>query len=149
MYRGAGDNQGIGIPDPGGSWEFADGGLDAGTSDFTISAWFNWSSSMTEQYPTIVYKGGGSNEDTGYWFNFDMVTNGIDVRVSNGTARFVANSNTSLGIDAGEWHYVTVVFDREPGLDTDYFYLNGDPAGSASRALVSGDSVFKENSWVC
>ena len=34
------NSEGVGIPDPGGSWEFADGGLDAGTSDFTISAWF-------------------------------------------------------------------------------------------------------------
>ena len=47
------DNQGVGIPDPGGSWEFADGGLDAGTSDFTISAWFYWSSSMTQSIPPL------------------------------------------------------------------------------------------------
>ncbi|MHC4677018.1 MAG: LamG-like jellyroll fold domain-containing protein, partial [Planctomycetota bacterium] len=101
------DNQGVGIPDPGGSWEFADGGLDAGTSDFTISAWYYWSSSMTQQYPTIVYNGGGGPAEAGYWFNFDKVTNGIDVRVSNGTERFVANSNTPLGMNAGEWNYVT------------------------------------------
>ena len=135
------DNQGIGIPDPGGSWEFADGGLDAGTSDFSISAWFYWSSAMTIERPTIVYNGGGGALDTGYWFHFDQVTDEINVRVSNGTDRFIANSNTGLGMAADQWYYVTVVFDREPGLDTAYFYLNGDPAGTESSALIAGDSA--------
>ena len=34
-----------------------------------------------------------------------------------------------------------MVFDREPGLDTAYFYLNGDPAGTESSALIAGDSA--------
>ena len=42
---------------------------------------------------------------------------------------------------AGEWNYVTVVFDREPTLDTAYFYLNGDPVGSESDNVIAGDSA--------
>jgi hypothetical protein len=144
------NNQGIGIPDPGGSWEFADGGLDAGTSDFTISAWWYRSSAMTERYPTIVYKGAGGS-DPGYWFHYDKDTDEINIRVANAALdRFVANSNSGLGMTADQWHYVTVVFDREPGLDTAYFYLNGEPAGTDSSALIAGDSATsaEPNVWI-
>ncbi|MGH2619584.1 MAG: DUF2341 domain-containing protein, partial [Anaerolineales bacterium] len=67
-FNGAGDQ--VTIPDPGGAWDFVNGGLDAGTSDFTLSAWVYLSSSSTEAFPTIVFKGGGSNTNAGYWFNY-------------------------------------------------------------------------------
>jgi hypothetical protein len=58
------------IADPGGAWEFADGGLDAGTGDFTVSAWIRISSSLLEVFPTIVAKGAGDASQEGYWFNY-------------------------------------------------------------------------------
>jgi hypothetical protein len=130
----------IAIPDPGGSWEFADGGLDAGTSDFTISGWFLRSAAAA--YPTIVYKGGGGATDTGYWFHYNEAADSIDLRVSNGTVRFIANSNSGLGMTTfGQWHYVAVVFHRGTLDDTATFYLDGDPAGSESSIDIAGDSV--------
>jgi hypothetical protein len=70
------------IPDPGGSWDFVDGGLDAGTSDFTISTWFLHSSTMVERYPTIVYKGGGGST-IGYWFHYDRDDDQIQLGVAD------------------------------------------------------------------
>jgi hypothetical protein len=134
----------IGIPDPGGAWDFSDGGLDAGTSDFTISAWFFWSSAMTEIYPTIVYKGGGGSTP-GYWFHYKKDTDEIDIRVADASlTRFTANSNTSIGVTAGEWHYVTAVFDREALDDTATFYLNGDPVGTESSNQIAGNSASSD-----
>ncbi|MCK4692727.1 MAG: DUF2341 domain-containing protein, partial [Anaerolineales bacterium] len=149
------DDDYVAIPDPGGSWEFADGGLDAGTSDFTISAWFLRSSAMTATNPTIVYKGGGGSS-AGYWFHYNKDNDEIDLRVADATlARFVANSNPSLGVTTDEWHYVTAVFDRELGLDTAYFYLNGSPAGSENSIEIADNSVsstqnvaFGSNSFI-
>jgi hypothetical protein len=131
----------IAIPDPGGSWEFADGGLDAGTSDFTVSAWFYWDSTMTAVNPSIIYKGGGGAADTGYWFHYNQTNDRIDLRVADGTDRFTAASNPSLGITSNNWHHLTAVFDRETGLDTAYFYLNGSPAGSENSTLVADTTV--------
>ena len=37
------------LADLGGAWDFSDGGLDAGTSDFAISAWFLHSTGMPER----------------------------------------------------------------------------------------------------
>ncbi|MCK4693258.1 MAG: DUF2341 domain-containing protein, partial [Anaerolineales bacterium] len=135
------DDDYIVIPDPGGSWDFVDGGLDASTSDFTISAWFLRSSAMTAINPTIYYKGGGGAADTGYWFHYNKDNDRIDLRVADGTNRFTAASNPSLGVTVDEWHYVTAVFDRETGLDTAYFYFNGSPAGSENSPLIADNSV--------
>jgi hypothetical protein len=144
------NSQGIGITDPGGSWEFADGGLDAGTGDFTISAWFLRSAAMIEIDPTIVTKGGGSAASAGYWFQYRKGEDEIYLRVADGSKRFSANSNNApLGVTADEWHYVTAVFDREPTEDTAYFYLNGDPVGTESSPDIAGNSVSGSNDvWI-
>ncbi|UCF61272.1 MAG: DUF2341 domain-containing protein, partial [Anaerolineaceae bacterium] len=134
------------IPDPGGSWEFADGGLDADNSDFTVSAWFYWDSSMAAINPTIIYKGGGGAADTGYWFHYAQDTDRIYLRVSDGTNRFSANSNDSVGVTSNEWHYLVAAFDREPEptADTVYFYLNGSPAGSESSNLILDNTISND-----
>jgi hypothetical protein len=129
------------IPDPGGAWNFSDGGLDAGTSDFTASAWVNLSSLNGQSFPTILDKGGGSPTSFGYWFNYQVSSDTIDLRVSDGTNRFIANSNTGIGLATDDWEYVTAVFDREPGTDTAYFYLNGSPVGSEASSLIAGNSA--------
>jgi hypothetical protein len=138
----------IGIPDPGGSWEFADGGLDAGKSDFTISTWFLRSSSMTENWPTIVYKGAGGST-AGYWFDYVKDHDAINLNIDDGpSTRFVANSDDDIGVTADEWHYVTVVLDRDLALDTAYFYLDGEPVGSESSDLVADKSISSdEDVW--
>ncbi|MGD8765276.1 MAG: DUF2341 domain-containing protein, partial [Desulfobacteraceae bacterium] len=143
------DSDGVGIIDPGGSWEFADGGLDAGTSDFTISAWFYRASAMTENYPTIVYKGAGGSTE-GYWFDYVKDDDAINLNIDDGiNPRFIAHSNSSIGVTADEWHYVTVVLDREPALDTAYFYLNGDPVGSESSGSAAGNSISSDiDVWI-
>jgi hypothetical protein len=128
-------------PDPGGAWEFSDGGLDAGTSDFTISAWVRLSSAVTESFPTIVAKGGGSDLNTGYWFDYQRSPDQLDLRVSDGTSRFNSNSNTAIGLTADQWHHVYAVFDRSAGSDTGYFYLNGAPVGSETSSLIAGNSA--------
>ncbi len=94
------------VSDPGGSWEFSEGGLDGGTSDFSISAWVRLDASGTEIFPTIVKKGGGSDTAGGYWFNYYLTDDTLDLRVSDGTNRFIANSNTGLGLEGAGWHHV-------------------------------------------
>ncbi|NIS80732.1 MAG: hypothetical protein GTO14_11110, partial [Anaerolineales bacterium] len=136
----------IGIPDPGSNWEFADGGLDAGTSDFTISAWFRWSSAMTENLPTIVFNGGGGASSAGYWFHYKKDTDEINIRVADGSQRFIANSNSGIGVTADQWHYVTAVFHRGTLTDTATFYLDGDPVGTETSVPgsvqdIAGNSV--------
>jgi hypothetical protein len=129
------------LPDPGGAWNFSDGGLDAGTSDFTASAWVNLSSLNSQSYPTILDKGGGSSTSYGYWFNYQTSPDQIDLRVSDGTNRFIASSNSSIGLARDDWEYVTAVFDRGVGSDTAYFYLNGSSIGSESSGLIDGNSA--------
>jgi hypothetical protein len=133
------------VPDPGGSWEFSDGGLDGGTSDFSISAWVRLDATGTESFPTIVKKGGGSDTAGGYWFNYYKPDGSIDLRVSDGTSRFIANSNTGLGLEGDGWHHVCAVFDREAGTDTAYFYLDGNPVGSEASSLIAGNSINEDN----
>ncbi len=133
------------VPDPGGSWQFADGGLDAGTSDFAISAWVRLSASITEDYPTIVKKGAGASDSAGYWFNYQKTPDTLDLRVSDGTNRFIANSNLAIGLADAGWHHVYAVFDREAGTDTAYFYLDGSPVGSENSALIADNSITDDH----
>ena len=147
-FNGAGDL--VRVPDPGGAWDFnPNNGLDAGTSDFTISAWVYLSSSSTESFPTIVFKGGGSATNAGYWFNYrpGPSDDTLDLRVSNGTSRFIANSSLNIGFTTDTWHYVTVVFDRSAGSDVGYFYLNGTPKGSESSTLIANTSASGTDSF--
>ena len=129
------------IVDPGGAWTFSDGGLDAGTSDHAASAWVNLSSLNSQGFPTILDKGGGSSTSFGYWFAYENSIDGFRYNVSDGTNRFIANSNSSIGLAQDDWEYVTAVFDREPGTDTAYFYLNGASVGSESSSLIAGNSA--------
>ena len=71
----------------------------------------------------------------------ERVTTRYDLRVSDGTNRFIANSNLGIGLADAQWHHVAVVFDREAGTDTAYFYLDGSPVGSESSALIAGNSA--------
>jgi hypothetical protein len=136
-----GTNDYLGIADPGGSWEFSSGGLDAGTSDFTLSAWVLLDPSITEGFPSIVRKGGGSDTNAGYWFAYERATDGFRLNLSDGTNRFIANSNAGTGLADAQWHHVTAVMDREPGTDTGIFYVDGSPAGSEASALIAGNSA--------
>ncbi|NIS83177.1 MAG: hypothetical protein GTO14_23915, partial [Anaerolineales bacterium] len=129
------------VPDPGDPWEFADGGLDAGTSDFTITAWVLLDPSPPDDYPTIVSKGGGSDTNAGYWFDYHNSTGELDNRFSNGTTRVIFNSNPSLGLNDGQWHHVAMVLNREPSGDTATFYVDGGPAGSEAINTIAGTSV--------
>jgi hypothetical protein len=133
------------VPDPGGSFEFSEGGLDGGTSDFSISAWVNLDASVSDSFPTILKKGGGSDTSGGYWFNYYKADDTLDLRVSDSTNRFIANSNTGLTLEGTGWHYVCAVFDREAGTDTAYFYFDGNPAGSENSPLIADNSINEDN----
>ncbi|HMA05940.1 MAG TPA: DUF2341 domain-containing protein, partial [Methanomicrobiales archaeon] len=130
------------VPDPGGSWEFANGGLDAGLSDYSISAWIWLSSSYSGNYPTPVAKGGGADNDPGYWIDYYRTEDRIDNRLSDGIhSRFIANSSPSLGLTKDTWHHIYAVMDRAAGTDTAYFYLDGNSVGSQSSTNVAGNSA--------
>jgi VCBS repeat-containing protein len=131
----------VSVSDPGGSWEFADGGLDAGTSDFTISAWIKLDPSISEGFPTIVYKGGGSDTNDGYWFNWGKSGDTLDLRISDGTNRSILQSNAGLGLADNTWHHVSVVLERQAGNDIASFYVDGSPAGTDSLALIAGNTI--------
>ena len=96
---------------------------------------------MSESFPTIVRKGGGSDTNTGYWFSYGRGADEIRLNVSDGIDRFIANSNSSIGLTADSWHHVVAVFDREAGTDTGYFYLDGNPIGSESSTQVADNSA--------
>jgi hypothetical protein len=133
------------LPDPGGSFEFSEGGLDGGTSDFSISAWVNLDASVSDSFPTILKKGGGADTSGGYWFNYYKTDDTLDLRVSDSTNRFIANSNTGHTLEGTGWHYVCAVFDREAGTDTAYFYFDGNPAGSENSTLIADNSINEDN----
>jgi hypothetical protein len=128
------------IPDPGGAWEFSDGGLDAGTSDFTISAWVLYDDSSTEGFPTIVFKGGGSPGNTGYWFNYQKSPDQLDLRLSNGSTRPIFSSDGLIGMADGEWHHVVVVLTRGAN-DTAEFFRDGISVGGESLPDINGTSI--------
>ena len=96
-------------------------------------------------FPTIVKKGGGADTSEGYWFNYEAVDETLDLRVSDGTDRFIANSNLGLGVEGTGWHHVCAVFDREAGTDTAYFYLDGNPVGSEGSSLIADNSITDDN----
>jgi hypothetical protein len=135
----------LAITDPGGAWDLGDGGLDVGTGDFSIAAWVIFDSVGADGFPSIMFKGGGSSTNAGYWYGHETSVDGLRLAVSDGTNRFIANSNPALGLDDTNWHHVTVVFDREAGTDTAYFYLDGTPVGSEASALIAGNSATGTN----
>ncbi|KPJ58221.1 MAG: hypothetical protein AMJ46_14500, partial [Latescibacteria bacterium DG_63] len=128
------------VPDPGGAWEFSDGGLDAGTSNFTISAWVLYDATGTESYPTVVKKGGGSSTNNGYWFNYQKTPDQLDLRLSNGSTRPILSSDASIGMADGKWHHVVVVLTRGAS-DTAAFFRDGAAVGGGSTTDISGTSL--------
>ena len=94
-----------------------------------------------ESLPTVAAKGAGTSTQAGYWFHYNRGNDALDLRVSDGANRFIANSNNAIGLAADGWHHVAVVFDREAGLDSAEFFLDGGSVGSESSALIEGNSA--------
>jgi hypothetical protein len=111
-------------------------GLDMGTSDFTIEAWINVSTSPTMQFPTIIGKGGGSPEDAGYWFFWYDSNNYLRFTIGDGISRIGVNSISS--IKDGSWHHVVAVADRD---GNGIIYIDGEYENSEDFSSHDGKSI--------
>ncbi len=117
----------------------ADGSMDIGTGDFTISAWINLGPSQ-EVYPTVVAKGAGSNTSAGYWFI--ATGNRLSLLLSNGTTRITLNSS-SVGYADNTWHHVAASIDRSNNVT---FYLDAVNIGTADVSQFNGQNIISSNS---
>ncbi|UCH88964.1 MAG: DUF2341 domain-containing protein [Thermoplasmata archaeon] len=114
----------------------ADGSLDFGTNDLTISAWVNLSTTVSMSYPTIVSKGAGSSSSAGFWFFWYDSLNYLRFTIGDGSSRIQVNSIGS--IDDGSWHYVTAVADRDAN---GMIYIDGQLDNSADFSSKKYDSI--------
>lgn len=113
----------------------ADGSLDMGENDFSISSWFFIPQHVSTRR-TIVNKSHGG-------------LNGYALRVNNNN-RMIADFRTDYSnitcftdqyVTENEWHYAVVVFDRVAGLLS--MYLDGALIGSKEIGPGSVDNDFE------
>ena len=118
-----------------------DSSLNMGTGDFTLEAWINLDNSITESFPTIVYKGGGSAAENGYWWNYYLPEDRLDIRISDGITRKIFVSDTNLGLNDYTWHHIAVVVNRSPSSDTATFYVDGVERGSETATDIATKNI--------
>lgn len=116
----------------------ADGILDFGTDDFSLSAWFYMTDSQGG-WASIISKGG-----SGYvGYGAEISSSGIitcSIQGASGSNQHVFGSTPSLD----SWHNVICVFDRD-GLI--YVYLDGALVGSDPHASGNDTSVSSSNNF--
>ncbi len=110
--------------------------LDMGTSDLTIEAWIDVSTSPAQSYPTILSKGGGSAGEAGYWFYWYDSNNYLRFTIGDGSSRIEVNSVSS--VKDGSWHHVVAVADRD---GNGMIYIDGELDNSADFSSKDGQSI--------
>jgi hypothetical protein len=125
--------------------------LDMGTGDFTISAWVNLDSDVSNTIPTIYEKGGGSLTQAGYWFYYDTSDDTLHLTMGDGInegerATLESPLNGAV-LDDDTWHYVAVVIDRESLTNDAYFYLDGVLVGGEQDNDDAGDSISTSSNF--
>jgi hypothetical protein len=118
--------------------------LDMGTSDFTLEAWAKLTPS-SEPYPTIIFKGAGSNGEAGYWlFSYDDTPSFVRFTIGDGSTR--KNVNSDIDIEDDQWHHVVAVADRSGVDGTLSMYIDGDPHGQTNYTGFPG-SIDSGYDW--
>jgi len=127
-YKGADTNKGVQFVGTG-STLFADGDyievaddetLNLGTSDFTVCAWVNLSTSDPDGY-AIVWKEETTGTDTGFGIRYYEDDIKIDFGDNSSDLSSYLPSFTAVSLNV--WHYLSFVFDRTAG--TVQGYLDG------------------------
>ncbi|KKS19357.1 MAG: hypothetical protein UU77_C0052G0001, partial [candidate division WWE3 bacterium GW2011_GWC1_41_7] len=103
--------------------------LDQTTNDFSISAWVKRGDTSSW---TIVTSKGGTNEPS-YFFGVRDTSDVLRFIIRDSDSETIANSTST--ITDTNWHYITVVADRDSNAT---FYIDGKPAGTANISSESG-----------
>jgi len=126
-----GSNDYVAIADP------ANGSLDVGTGDFTLSIWIR----PNVNNARFLSKGGFANLTAGYVLNL-KVGNTVELECSNGTTRPISASGGSVTVDGIAWTHVVAVVDRNVGYKV---YLNGSVSFSGSVDTSSDNFNSSQN----
>jgi len=122
-----------------------DNALDFGTStDFSIEAWINFSSS--DNYDGIVCK--ATSEDSENWtgYQFLLYENKIALELNNGNEDNLLGPPTGQGgflgstaMNTGTWHHVAITVSRS--TNTVKFYVDGVEDASVSDSKVGSNDL--------
>jgi Concanavalin A-like lectin/glucanases superfamily len=126
-----------------------DDSLEMDTDDFGVAVLVRINTTQSG-YAGLITKGAGNGTDSGYTFTYYATTGRISFWMSDGTTRIHPNSNTSLGLNDGEWHWIAANVDRDGSVT---FYVDGESVGSAScssmeNANITSTRNLQVGSWI-
>jgi prepilin-type N-terminal cleavage/methylation domain-containing protein len=112
--------------------------LEMGTDDMTVTVWIKIGN-VTADHMGIVTKGAQGPTDIGYELSYRALSqNDIHFWIGNGANRLYGNSDNDLGLDDGNWHFITVSADRDGDI---VFYVDSDNVGDGSIASYDGEDI--------
>ncbi|MHC4690703.1 MAG: DUF2341 domain-containing protein [Planctomycetota bacterium] len=117
-----------------------DGHLDFGIGNFTVSFWINFAQSG-DGYQMPLYKGGSSNEISGYEFETSYAVETLVFYSGDGTETY---SCGYPDISFDNWYYIVGVNDRL----TNYLRIYQDSVNIGSTDISSLENVDSSNSLV-
>jgi hypothetical protein len=129
-----GTNEYVNMGDP------ANGSLDFGTGNFTISAWIKADTTQIDSNRSIVNKGAVASGDAGYWFHLNSSGN-LKLQIGNGSTLESMSVSPAVDLRDNQWHHVVVVASRS----SEKFYIDGvakSKTGSISSINVSTGFAF-------
>ncbi|MBU3896763.1 MAG: LamG domain-containing protein, partial [Nanoarchaeota archaeon] len=118
--------------------------LDIGTSDFSISVWFN-SADVTSNVPLVAKRPVGGAGAVNGFITYVLATGDVPyLQIDNSDGDYATLSGTKDVVD-GTWRYLTFVFDRD---GSGYIYVDGVLDKSGTIATTGNSLANMQDLWI-